>query len=189
MTITKLALTALLLIFTGLAAWVGAGLAAQQPGGTPRSSLPTATSTPPLTVDATSIAADPSQEARNRREVRRPGPDPAILAKLPPVVVNIEPNVGDDDADPELREIRVTFSKEMTDRSWSWTEGNVYSVPKLDGKIHYESDKRTCVMPVKLEPGKTYVMGINSERFRGFQDVDGRPALPYLLAFRTRAAR
>ncbi len=76
----------------------------------------------------------------------------------------------------------------MKDKTWSWTEGSAYATPKLEGKIHYEPDKRTCVMPVKLEPGKTYVLGINSERFRGFKDSDGRSALPYLVVFRTRAA-
>ena len=44
-------------------------------------------------------------------------------------------------------------------------------------------------MPVKLEPGKTYVLGINSERFRNFKDIDGHPALPYLLVFHTKAAK
>ncbi len=61
--------------------------------------------------------------------------------------------------------------------------------PKSDGKIHYEADQRTCVMPVKLEPGKTYVLGVNSERFRGFQDQKGHAALPYLLVFRTKDAK
>jgi hypothetical protein len=31
--------------------------------------------------------------------------------------------------------------------------------------------------------------GANSERFRNFKDVDGGPALPYLVAFRTRNKR
>ena len=41
-------------------------------------------------------------------------------------------------------------------------------------------------MPVKLEPGKTYVVGVNSERFRNFKDEKGHPALPYLIVFRTK---
>ncbi len=105
------------------------------------------------------------------------------------MVLSVEPKVGATDVDPDLREIRVTFSKPMIDQSWSWVSGNVYATPKADGKIHYEKDRRTCVMPVKLEPGKTYVLGINSERFHNFKDVDGRPASPYLVAFRTRAKR
>jgi hypothetical protein len=32
------------------------------------------------------------------------------------------------------------------------------------------------------------VIGVNSERFHGFQDEQGHPALPYLLVFRTKAA-
>jgi len=28
----------------------------------------------------------------------------------------------------------------------------------MAGEIHYLADKRTCVMPVKLESGKTYVL-------------------------------
>ena len=105
------------------------------------------------------------------------------------MVVAIEPKVGANDVDPAVGEIRVTFSKKMADQSWSWTEGNRYAVPAPNGKIHYESDMRTCVMPVKLEPGKTYVLGINSERFRNFKDANGKPALPYLVVFRTRSAK
>jgi RNA polymerase sigma-70 factor (ECF subfamily) len=105
------------------------------------------------------------------------------------VVLTVEPKVGATDVDPDLKEIRVTFSKKMTDKSWSWPTGNKYAAPKLaGGSIHFDSERRTCVMPVKLEPGKTYVIGVNSERFRNFKDEQGQPALPYLLVFTTRAA-
>ena len=46
-------------------------------------------------------------------------------------------------------------------------------------------DKRTCVVKVKLEPGKTYAIWLNSEKFHNFKDADGRPAVPYLLVFQT----
>ena len=65
----------------------------------------------------------------------------------------------------------------MRDKSWSWTEGNVYSVPKLDGTIHYEYDQRTCVMPVKLEPGKTYVLG---DQLGAVSELQGRRRTPGL---------
>jgi hypothetical protein len=77
----------------------------------------------------------------------------------------------------------------MTDKSWSWTQGNIYSFPESAGPIRYLPDRRTCVMPVKLEPGKTYVIGINGGRFNNFKDADGKPSLPTTLAFRTRAAK
>ena len=49
-----------------------------------------------------------------------------------------------------------------------------------------KADKRTCVLPVKLEGGKTYVIWLNSERFNNFKDPQRRPAIPYLLVFETR---
>ena len=55
--------------------------------------------------------------------------------------------------------------------------------------IHFEKDKRTCVASVKLEPGKTYAVFLNSPKFTSFRDIKGRPALPYLLVFKTRAAK
>jgi hypothetical protein len=172
MTRSMLTITSSLLFVTGLAAWgASAGLAA------PWESDPQATTAP----------------AARSRAAKAPGGDPnttpdlKLLADLPAVVLSVEPRLGATDVDPDLREIRVTFSKPMMDRSWSWTGGGA-TYPKSDGTIHYEKDRRTCVMPVKLEPGKTYVMGINSERFRNFKDADGRPASPYLVAFRTRVA-
>jgi len=64
----------------------------------------------------------------------------------------------------------------------------VYSFPESAGEPHYLPDRRTCVIPVKLEPGKTYVMGINGGRFNNFKDADGTPSLPSSLAFRTKEA-
>jgi RNA polymerase sigma-70 factor (ECF subfamily) len=49
-------------------------------------------------------------------------------------------------------------------------------------------DKKTCVLPVKLEAGKTYAIWVNSEKFENFKDDAGRPAVPYLLVFQTKKA-
>lgn len=109
---------------------------------------------------------------------------------FPAFVVETVPRRGDVDVDAEtVKEIRVTFSKPMMDRSWSWTRGNVYSFPEGTGEVHYLPDKRTCVMPVKREPGKTYVIGINGGRFENFRDSMGHPSMAMTLAFRTRAAK
>ena len=42
------------------------------------------------------------------------------------------------------------------------------------------------VLPVRLEPGKTYAIWVNSEKFGNFKDADGRSAVPYLPVFRTK---
>jgi len=187
MTISKLAIATSLLVFAGLVAWGAAGLAAPTPERNPPAPSLGASNAPAVSaLTAIDAPADLSEQSTTRPQDQKAQPDPVVPDDLPPVVVNIEPKVGATDVDPGLREIRVTFSKKMTDQSWSWTEGSKYSVPKHDGTIHYESDQRTCVMPVKLEPGKTYVLGINSERFRNFKDTKGRPALPYLVVFHTK---
>jgi RNA polymerase sigma-70 factor (ECF subfamily) len=103
-----------------------------------------------------------------------------------PVVVKTVPQAGDDAVDPDLKEIRATFSKDMEDGNWSWTTAEEGDYPKTTGKISYDKDKRTCVLPVKLEPGKTYACWLNSQNFHNFKDTDGRPAVPYLLVFQTK---
>jgi hypothetical protein len=42
------------------------------------------------------------------------------------------------------------------------------------------------VIDVKLEPKKTYVIWINTQKFVNFKDTDGNAAVPYLLVFQTR---
>lgn len=112
--------------------------------------------------------------------------DEVSLDSVPPVVVKTIPEAGSADVDPKLKEIRVTFSKDMLDGSWSWAKLSDESFPNLDGKPKYLADRRTCVLPVKLEPGKTYAVWVNHEQFGNFQDANGRSALPYLLVFRTK---
>ncbi len=106
-------------------------------------------------------------------------------ANAPPVVVKSVPENGAKDVDPNLKEIKVTFSKDMQNGSWSWTQRSDDTFPEANGKIHYLDDHRTCVLPVKLVPGKTYYMSINSSKFKNFKDRSFRPAVPYPLVFTT----
>jgi RNA polymerase sigma-70 factor (ECF subfamily) len=113
--------------------------------------------------------------------------DKPSIQNLPPVVVQTVPRSGDDKVDAaKTKEVRVTFSKDMTDKSWSWAQVSDDTFPKVTGEIHYDKDQKTCVLPVKLEPGKTYVIWINSEKFANFKDAGGRSAVPYLLVFETK---
>ena len=110
----------------------------------------------------------------------------ASIKTLPPVVVKTIPAAGDDKVDPKVTEIQVTFSKEMEDASWSWATLSESTFPKVDGKSKYLKDKKTCVLPVKLEAGKTYAIWVNSEKFTNFRDTNGLTAVPYLLVFETK---
>jgi RNA polymerase sigma-70 factor (ECF subfamily) len=107
------------------------------------------------------------------------------LETAPPVVVKTVPVAGTPDVDPGLTDLRVTFSKPMQDRSWSWSTWGEENFPEIVGEIRYLEDQRTCVLPVRLEPGKFYATWLNSEKFRNFKDAAGRPAVPYLLTFTT----
>ena len=112
--------------------------------------------------------------------------DEVTLESVPPVVVKTVPEAGNAEVDPKLTEIKVTFSKDMQDGSWSWSTLSKESFPKTEGTPKYLADKRTCVLPVTLEPGRTYAIWVNSEKFRNFKDTDGQSAVPYLLVFKTK---
>jgi Bacterial Ig-like domain len=102
-----------------------------------------------------------------------------------PVVIRTVPESGAKNVDPALSEIQVTFSKEMTDQSWSWVQIAPENFPELVGEPRYLEDKKTCVVNVRLDAGKTYIIWLNTQRFSNFKDADGRPAQPYLLMFET----
>ena len=108
------------------------------------------------------------------------------IDSVAPVVVKATPEAGSKEVSPGVVEVRVSFSKPMTDQSWSWSSAWKDSVPETVGKPKYEADRKTCVLKVKLEPNKTYGYWINSQNFHGFKDAQGRPAVPYLLVFRTK---
>ena len=104
----------------------------------------------------------------------------------PASVIKTLPMAGDTAVDPTLKEITVTFSKDMkTNRMWSICQISKESFPESAGQIHY-LDNRTCVMPVKLEPGRTYVLWFNRAQFNSFRDTDNHSSVPYLLVFQTR---
>ena len=115
-------------------------------------------------------------------------PVEVTVGTMPPSVVKTVPRAGDTEVDPSLDEVRVTFSKEMlTTDMWSWCSHSPGTFPEIDKtKIRYLKDKRTCVLPVKLAPGRTYVIWINTQKFNYFKDTNGNPAVPYLLVFQTR---
>ena len=113
--------------------------------------------------------------------------DKVSVKTMPPVVIKTLPQSGDTSVDPSVKEIKVTFSKEMmTNNQWSWVNMPDAPFPEITGDIHYLNDKKTCVLPVKLEPGKTYVIWINSGKFNYFKDKNKTSAIPYLIVFETK---
>ncbi len=109
------------------------------------------------------------------------------VKSLPPSVVITVPQSGDTTVDATAtKQISVTFSKKMMDGSWSWSQMSKETFPEIVGTPKYLEDKKTCVIDVKLEPKKTYIIWVNSQKFAGFKDADGNSSVPYLLVFQTK---
>ncbi len=103
-----------------------------------------------------------------------------------PKIMRLIPKNGAKDVNPNLTEIRVTFSVPMG-AGFSWTGGgpDFPTIPK-GKKPYWTEDHKTCVLPVKLEPGHTYRLGINSPSYKSFQSSGGVPLAPVVLRFTTR---
>jgi tetratricopeptide (TPR) repeat protein len=102
-----------------------------------------------------------------------------------PYITDCFPKPFVDDLDPETRALSVTFTHQMMDQSWSWTGGGK-TFPKITGDIQYDATQHTCTLPVKLEPGTVYWVGINSPSHQNFKSHDRKPAQRYVLLFATK---
>jgi beta-lactamase regulating signal transducer with metallopeptidase domain len=115
---------------------------------------------------------DASEEVRNRVRV--------------PHVVDLKPAIGAKDLDPATSELRVTFDVPMA-KGMSWT-GSGRDFPKSppDSHAEWSSDGKTCTLPVVLEPGHSYRLGLNSVNHNNFQSEPGVPLEPVIYQFQTR---
>jgi hypothetical protein len=101
-----------------------------------------------------------------------------------PRVIKSVPEAGAQNVDYRITEIRVTFDQDMNRTQYSWVGGGP-AFPKTTGQPRWEG-KRTCVLPVKLEPDHDYWLSINSRTHKNFTNGRGEPAIPYPLQFSTR---
>ncbi len=132
---------------------------------TPKLSVTTTPSTPGTTT-ATAVQADPLG---------------------PPQVVAFDPPLGATNVDPARTVLAVTFDRAMDREGWAWVIEDKSTAPDI-GESSWDAAVRTNSAPVKLEPGKTYVVWINSPQYSYFKDPQGRTATPVRWSFTTRAA-
>ena len=116
--------------------------------------------------------------------VQSGGLSSAQAAQGAPQIVSTTPARGASDVDPALKEITVTFDRDM-EEGMSWTGGGPEVPPTAEGKQAHWRDKRTCVLPVKLQSGHHYRIGINSVSYRNFRSASGVPALTSAIWFTT----
>jgi hypothetical protein len=103
-----------------------------------------------------------------------------------PKVVKMVPENGADDVGPGLKVLRVTFDRPMGD-GFSWTGGGPEFPTIPAGQTpKWSRNHRTCTLPVALEPGKSYRVGLNSPSFKNFTSREGIPLEPIVYRFKTR---
>lgn len=110
------------------------------------------------------------------------------LPGIQPVVISTTPYAGAADVDPDLNEITVTFSEAMTDLSWAWVQSAQGEYPTTLSDPYYATPCTNGIR-VALEPETTYQIWFNFGEFSSFVDTEGLSAVPYMLTFRTGAAR
>ena len=103
----------------------------------------------------------------------------------PPTVVSTNPQNGSIDVEPSLSQISVTFDEEMMG-GCSWCMENKETFPETTGAPHYTDGNTKSILPVKLLPGKEYVIWINTSNFTNFKDKAGNSATPYKFTFKTK---
>ncbi|SPE60775.1 putative Calcium/calmodulin-dependent protein kinase [Verrucomicrobia bacterium] len=119
-------------------------------------------------------------------------------AQEPPEIVATSPRPGDTEVDPAITEITVTFDRDM-EGGFSWTgggpefpSGTPGQKPSWRGTVDPNTglvaSRRTCVLPVQLEAGHYYRVGINSPSFQSFRSVAGVAAEASAIYFTTRGA-
>ncbi len=109
-----------------------------------------------------------------------------LISVLRPTVVSTWPMSGSTNISHLTNEIRVTFSQDMHTHSWSWCTSPDGQYPETTGSPYYQTDKRTCVLPVILQPNTQYAIRINIDGiYENFRTPSLIPAVPYLIVFKT----
>jgi hypothetical protein len=109
------------------------------------------------------------------------------IVEKAPVAIKTNPQAFANDVESTLKEITVTFDQQMMDRSMSWTGGGE-TYPKTTGQPSYDQSRTTCTLPVALEAGMVYWVGINNASYQNFKNANGVPAKQYVILFATRGS-
>jgi len=87
-------------------------------------------------------------------------------------------------APPSVAELKVSYDHRMM-ASWSFATGGEKAFPEVTGPPSLSGDHITISLPIRLEPNHTYVVWLNTERYKNFKGEDGQSAEPFRLTFST----
>lgn len=102
-----------------------------------------------------------------------------------PKTLSLEPRNGADDVDPTTAFLRVTFDVPMGE-GMSWTGGKDFPKARDGQAAKWSDDGLTCILPVSLEAGRQYTLGLNNAEHNNFQSRWGVPLEPIVYKFQTR---
>jgi hypothetical protein len=104
----------------------------------------------------------------------------------PPRIVSSSPADGAKDVDPATAQVTITFNQEMG--QGITFNGQGASFPFLPGANASWRDRRTCVLPVELEAGRSYRIGLNqfSPNYQSFRSAQDAAMMPATICFTTR---
>jgi RNA polymerase sigma-70 factor (ECF subfamily) len=110
-------------------------------------------------------------------------------ARVPaaPRAIALDPPNGAVDVDPSRTSITVTFDREMDREGWAWVVENPTTSPET-GESRFDPTGRSNTVEVRLEPGRSYVVWVNSPDYPYFRDPTGVPATPVRWTFSTRGS-
>lgn len=104
-----------------------------------------------------------------------------------PRVIASEPAAGARGVPAGAGLIRLVFDHEMAE-GWSWTGARELFPAADESRAPRWLDRRTVELPVRLEAGKFYRVGINEGGREGFRSLEGQAAAPAAVWFATEGA-
>ncbi len=136
---------------------------------------------------------DRTSSSQTDASATQPSPATTVVATpgQTPKVIGTTPANGTPDVDPGLGEIVVIYDVPVKLNSYSLVLVDGTELPELvgDPSVSFR-DNRTCAIKVKLKPNTAYGLGLNSKTRQGFKSaLDGTPAEPFALRFRTGGAK
>ena len=102
-----------------------------------------------------------------------------------PHIVAMEPANGADSVAADLNKLVITFDQAMLP-GWSFLQLEPGNYPAEAGQPFYDGDKKVITLPVKLQPGRTYVIGLNNADYTSFKNSGGTPLYPVVYKFSTK---
>lgn len=148
--------------------------------------------TSPQTIQALGNGADPKNFDELDRQLLVQAEKPTQPSKpsgSSPQIVSTSPADGDMVVDPATAELVVKFDRDMG-QGMTWNSDGT-KTPYLPGSKAFWRDRRTCVMPVQLEAGQSYKVGLNlfSPNYQAFQSSEGVRLPSTTIHFATRGTR